>query len=123
MFFNRARTVKCSSPKRRANVSTLCHSSVSIGSKRSSQLINAVVRQRYLRFPRLGGMSEIVFPVLSSSIRGPLGVAHLPRLWLKLLLHSCGRLPEGYRCGVGGLDEFLTTTLGIDRDAFVAWVE
>jgi Domain of unknown function (DUF5069) len=62
-------------------------------------------------------------PVLSSSVAGPLGVKHLPRLWLKILLHGCGRLPEGYRHGVGGFDEFLTTTLGIDRDAFVAYIE
>jgi hypothetical protein len=54
---------------------------------------------------------------------GPLGVKHLPRVWLKILLHGCGRLPEGYRHGVGGFDEFLTTTLGIDRDAFVSYIE
>jgi hypothetical protein len=54
---------------------------------------------------------------------GPLGVKHLPRLWLKILLYGCGRLPEGYRHGAGGFDEFLTTTLGIDRDAFVTYIE
>jgi hypothetical protein len=42
---------------------------------------------------------------------------------LKILLHASGRLPDGYRHGVGGFDEFLTTTLGIDRDAFVAYIE
>jgi hypothetical protein len=68
-------------------------------------------------------MAEQIFPVLSSSVRGPLGVAHLPRLWLKILLHACGRLPEGYRHGAGGFDEFLTTALGIDREAFVAYIE
>lgn len=68
-------------------------------------------------------MSTSMPPVLSSSVKGPLGVAHLPRLWLKILLFSQGRLPDGYRHGTGGFDEFLTTTLGIDRDAFVAYVE
>jgi hypothetical protein len=68
-------------------------------------------------------MSAPIVPVLSSSVSGPLGVKHLPRLWLKILLHGCGRLPDGYRHGVGGFDEFLTTTLGIDRDAFVAYIE
>ena len=68
-------------------------------------------------------MSAIIVPVISSSVTGPLGVKHLPRLWLKVLLHGCGRLPEGYRHGVGGFDEFLTTTLGIDRDAFIAFIE
>lgn len=61
-------------------------------------------------------------PVLSSSVYGPMGIKHLPRLWLKILLAGCGRLPEGYRHGVGGFDEFLTTTLGLDRDAFVAFI-
>ena len=68
-------------------------------------------------------MAEPIVPVLSSSVMGPLGVKHLPRLWLKILLHGCGRLPDGYRHGVGGFDEFLTTTLGIDRDAFVSYIE
>ena len=62
-------------------------------------------------------------PVLSSSVRGPLGVAHLPRTWLKIRLHAAGKLPEGYRHGVGGFDEFMLTTLGVDRDAFIAFVE
>jgi hypothetical protein len=68
-------------------------------------------------------MPTPIAPVLSSSVRGPLGVAHLPRLWLKILLHASGRLPEGYRHGVGGFDEFLITTLGIDGEAFVAYIE
>ncbi len=62
-------------------------------------------------------------PLISTSVCGPLGLLHLPRLWLKILLHSCGRLPEGYRHGVGGFDELLCTTIGLDRDAFVAYVE
>jgi hypothetical protein len=68
-------------------------------------------------------MPTPIAPVLSSSVKGPLGVAHLPRLWLKILLYASGRLPEGYRHGVGGFDEFLTTTLGIDGEAFVAYIE
>lgn len=68
-------------------------------------------------------MTAPIVPVLSSSVMGPLGVKHLPRLWLKILLFGCGRLPDGYRHGAGGFDEFLTTTLGIDRDAFVAYIE
>ncbi|GAC1548036.1 MAG: hypothetical protein NVS3B16_20590 [Vulcanimicrobiaceae bacterium] len=67
-------------------------------------------------------MNEIV-PLISSSVVGPLGIAHLPRLWLKILLHAAGRLPEGYRHGNGGFDEKLCERLGIDRDAFVAYIE
>jgi len=68
-------------------------------------------------------MTAPIVPVLSSSVVGPLGVKHLPRLWLKILLHGCGRLPDGYRHGAGGFDEFVTMTLGIDRDAFVSYIE
>jgi Domain of unknown function (DUF5069) len=74
-----------------------------------------------LRTPR--SMAEPIVPVLSSAVAGPLGVKHLPRLWLKIVLYSLGRLPEGYRHGSGGFDEFVTTTLGIDNAAFVAYVE
>jgi hypothetical protein len=64
-----------------------------------------------------------IVPVLSSSVAGPLGVKHLPRLWLKILLHALGRLPEGYRHGTGGFDEYLTTALGIDNAAFIDYIE
>jgi hypothetical protein len=66
---------------------------------------------------------ENIDPLISSSVMGPLGIAHLPRLWLKLLLHACGRLPEGYRHGTGGFDELVCTKFTIDRDAMVAFVE
>ena len=50
-------------------------------------------------------------------------MVHLPRLWLKHRLHAAGRLPEGYRHGAGGFDEMVTDALGLDRDAFAAYVE
>jgi Domain of unknown function (DUF5069) len=68
-------------------------------------------------------MEERIVPLISSSVTGPLGIVHLPRLWLKILLHAAGRLPEGYRHGVGGFDERLCTNLGIDRDAFITYIE
>lgn len=61
-------------------------------------------------------------PLISGATSGPLGVVHLPRLWLKLLLHALGRLPEGYRHGAGGSDEIVMTSLGIDPDAFIAFI-
>ena len=64
-----------------------------------------------------------VVPILSSLAVGPLGVCHLPRMWLKILLHATGRLPSGYRHGTGGFDERTATDLGFDRDAFVTFVE
>jgi hypothetical protein len=65
---------------------------------------------------------EQIEPLISSSIAGPLGIAHLPRLWLKLLLHASGRLPEGYRAGEGGFDGRLFTHFGIDGDSCIAYI-
>ena len=64
-----------------------------------------------------------VVPHLSSKAVGPLGVCHLPRMWLKILLHATGRLPAGYRHGTGGFDERTAQDLGFDRDEFIAFVE
>lgn len=66
---------------------------------------------------------EPIYPLVSSSVKGPLGVCNLPRVWLKILLHACGRLPEGYRHGEGGFDEVTIDNLGLDRAAFVAFIE
>jgi hypothetical protein len=68
-------------------------------------------------------LPEDIVPAISSSVAGPMGLAHLPRLWLKILLHATGRLPDGYRHGVGGFDEALCSRLGLDRDALVAFIE
>jgi len=65
---------------------------------------------------------EEIVPLISSSVTGPLGIAHLPRLWLKILLYACGRLPEGYRHGSGGSDEATFVSLGIDGDAFIEFI-
>jgi hypothetical protein len=67
--------------------------------------------------------AEPIVPLISSSVMGPLGVLHLPRLWLKILLHARGRLAEGYRHGSGGLDETTCVNLGIDADALVRYIE
>jgi GAF domain-containing protein len=68
-------------------------------------------------------MPEPIVPFLSSSATGPLGVCHLPRMWLKILLHATGRLPPGYRHWTGGCDEKTATDLGFDRDEFIRFVE
>jgi len=68
-----------------------------------------------------GGTPPVV-PIVSSLAVGPLGVCHLPRMWLKVLLHANGRLPAGYRHGTGGFDEITATALGFDRDAFIEFV-
>ena len=61
-------------------------------------------------------MAKIV-PLISSGVAGPLGVLHLPRLWLKVSLEARGKLADGYP-GIGkGYDAMVCSALGLDPDA------
>jgi hypothetical protein len=56
-------------------------------------------------------------PLISSGVAGPLGVLHLPRLWLKLSLEAAGKLAPGYPgCGKG-YDGMTLGALGLDEAA------
>jgi len=61
-------------------------------------------------------------PLISTRTIGPLGLVHLPRLWLKMRLAAKGMLAEGYRFGEGGFDGVLLDALGIQGDDAVAYV-
>lgn len=61
-------------------------------------------------------------PLISTRTKGPLGLVHLPRLWLKMRLSAKGKLADGYRAGEGGFDGALLEALGIDSTAAVAFV-
>ncbi len=62
-------------------------------------------------------MSATIVPLISSSVAGPLGVLHLPRLWLKASLEAAGKLAAGYP-GIGqGYDMMVITGLGLNADA------
>jgi hypothetical protein len=61
-------------------------------------------------------------PSISSSTAGPLGVIHLPRLWLKLSLAGAGALADGYdECGAG-FDGMTLSALGLDRQKTIDFV-
>ena len=61
-------------------------------------------------------MAKIV-PLISSGVAGPLGVLHLPRLWLKCSLEARGKLADGYP-GIGkGYDMMTINALGLNADA------
>lgn len=61
-------------------------------------------------------------PFISSQTHGPLGAAHLPRLWAKLTLGYAGQLAEGWdHCGAG-FDQMTISDLGLDRDAVMEFV-
>jgi hypothetical protein len=61
-------------------------------------------------------------PLISNREKGPLGLIHLPRLWLKMRAFAVGLLPEGYRHGAGGFDELLLTAIGADLPAVEAFI-
>lgn len=62
-------------------------------------------------------MSKII-PLISSGSVGPLGVLHLPRLWLKASLGAAGKLHPDYPAIGQGYDQMVLDGLGIERDAF-----
>jgi hypothetical protein len=66
---------------------------------------------------------EPVIPTISTAAVGPAGVMHLPRIWLKLLLHAMGRLPEGYKWTTGTFDRMVLDALGIDDARIVDFVQ
>ena len=67
-------------------------------------------------------MSESYVPLISSGVAGPLGVLHLPRLWLKASLEAAGKLAAGYP-GIGnGYDMMVINGLNLDADAVKAFI-
>ncbi|HEY1655929.1 MAG TPA: hypothetical protein VGF86_12530 [Candidatus Tumulicola sp.] len=55
-------------------------------------------------------------PYISSQTTGPIGAAHLPRLWTKLTLGYAGQLADGWdQCGQG-FDQMTIENLGLDRE-------
>ena len=68
-------------------------------------------------------MSATYVPMISSGVAGPLGVLHLPRLWLKASLEARGKIAAGYPgCGTG-YDQMVLDGLGINRDAFLNFIK
>jgi len=66
-------------------------------------------------------MSNII-PLISSGTAGPLGVLHLPRLWLKASLGAAGKLHSDYPAIGAGYDQMVLDGLGIDKGAFEAFI-
>jgi hypothetical protein len=62
-------------------------------------------------------------PMISSGIAGPLGVLHLPRLWQKASLGAVGKLHDDYPAAGQGYDQMVLDGLGVDRDAFLKYID
>jgi len=68
-------------------------------------------------------MSNTYVPMISSGTAGPLGVLHLPRLWLKVSLEEAGKLAPGYP-GMGrGYDAMTCAALGLDEQAVKDYIK
>ncbi len=62
-------------------------------------------------------------PFIPSSAKGPLGAAHVPRLWTKLTLGNAGMLAEGWDYCGQGFDEMTIGNLGLNRDKVIEFVK
>src|SRR3954447_18178936 len=62
-------------------------------------------------------------PLISSGVAGPLGVLHLPRLWLKASLEAVGKLAPGYTGAGKGYDQMVIDGLGLNRDAVLDYIK
>jgi hypothetical protein len=67
-------------------------------------------------------MSNTVVPLISSSVAGPLGVIHLPRLWLKVSLEARGKLAAGYPGLGAGYDSMVCGALNLNPAAVKAFI-
>jgi len=64
-----------------------------------------------------------MIPIIPSSAKGPLGAAHLPRLWTKLTLGNAGMLAEGWDYCGHGYDEMTINDLGLNKDKLLEFVK
>ena len=64
-----------------------------------------------------------IVPTISSNTTGPLGVAHLPRFWQKVILSEKGLLPAGYDSCGKGYDQMVLDGLGLDRAETLAFLK
>ena len=101
-------------------------SGVSDASLTSSPMLNALDDWETVRLSVLsqaGKPMQTIVPAISSQSEGPLGLKHLPRLWLKALLDVNGVLFDGWKSGhASGFDIWFSGQVGVDLDALVAFI-
>lgn len=61
-------------------------------------------------------------PLIPSTICGPLGVKHLPRLWLKVSLRTQDKLIDDYHAIGPGFDRMTLEALGIEQETLENYI-
>src|SRR5438067_6267031 len=68
-------------------------------------------------------MSDTYVPLISSGVAGPLGVVHLPRLWLKVSLEAADKLAPGYPAVGKGFDAMTLAVIGLDEQTITDYIK
>jgi hypothetical protein len=66
---------------------------------------------------------ERIVPLIGPTVAGPIGVVHLPRMWLKGILSSRGMLYEGYVDTHKGFNQYVVDGLGLEPDAWFGFLK
>ena len=64
-----------------------------------------------------------ILPLISSGVAGPLGVLHLPRLWLKVSLECRGKLAAGYPDADKNYDQMVIEGLGLKLENVTSFIK
>ncbi len=65
---------------------------------------------------------ERLAPLIGATVAGPLGIVHLPRMWLKGILSAAGMLYEGYFDNYKGFNQRVVDGVGLEPDAWFAFL-
>jgi hypothetical protein len=66
---------------------------------------------------------EPLVPLVGPLVAGPLGVVHLPRMWLKGILSAARSLPETYFDDYKGFNKRVVDGLGLEPEAWFAFLK
>ena len=65
---------------------------------------------------------ERIAPLIGATVAGPLGIVHVPRMWLKGILSAAGILYEGYYDNYKGFNQRTVDGLGLDPEPWFAFL-
>lgn len=63
-----------------------------------------------------------LIPLISSGVAGPIGILHLPRLWLKVTLDAARLLPPEYPACGKGFDSLVLKYLNVNEEATLDYI-